>query len=117
MNAFHPNVLELLAINIDPQSGALSTVSEFMENGNIVDYIRVNEANRIQLVRHFGLWPFCGLTATKLGDVARGLSYLHKHGTVHGGLKGVSEITTFAPPLVRARAVANPILSCLRATS
>jgi len=50
MNACHPNVLELLAINIDPQSGALSTVSEFMENGNIVDYICVNEANRIELV-------------------------------------------------------------------
>ena len=55
MNASHPNILELLAINIDPQSGGLSMISELMENGNIMDYIRVNEANRIRLVRHFYL--------------------------------------------------------------
>ena len=55
MNTRHPNVLELLAVNIDPQSGALSMVSELMENGNIMDYIRVNETNRIRLVRHFCL--------------------------------------------------------------
>ena len=55
MNTRHPNVLELLAVNIDPQSGALSMVSELMEHGNIMDYIRVNEANRIHLVRHFCL--------------------------------------------------------------
>ena len=55
MNTSHPNVLELLAVNVDPKSGALSMVSELMENGNIMDYIRVNEANRIRLVRHFYL--------------------------------------------------------------
>ena len=55
MNIRHPNVLELLAVNIDPQSGKFSVISELMENGNIIDYIRVNEANRIRLVRHFCL--------------------------------------------------------------
>ena len=50
MHISHPNVLELIAVNIDPQSGALSMISEFMKNGNIMDYIRVNEANRIHLV-------------------------------------------------------------------
>jgi hypothetical protein len=52
MNARHPNVLELLAVNIDPQRRELSMISELMENGNIMDYIRENKANRIRLVRH-----------------------------------------------------------------
>jgi hypothetical protein len=52
MNTRHPNVLALLAVNIDPQNVNLSMVSELMENGNIMEYIRENEANRIRLVRH-----------------------------------------------------------------
>ena len=56
MHISHPNVLELLAVNIDPKTGALSMISELMENGNIVDYIRANEANRIRLVRHSHHW-------------------------------------------------------------
>jgi len=55
MNTRHPNVLGLLAVNIDPESEALSMVLELMENGNIMDYIRMNEANRVCLVRHFCL--------------------------------------------------------------
>jgi len=51
MHTSHPNVLELIAVNIDPQTGALSMISELMDNGNIMDYIRVKEVNRISLVR------------------------------------------------------------------
>ena len=55
MNTRHPNVLELLGVNIDPRNETLSMISELMENGNIMDYLRTNEANRIRLVRHFRL--------------------------------------------------------------
>ena len=51
MHISHPNVLELLAVDIDSETGALSMISELMENGNIMHYIRTNEANRIRLVR------------------------------------------------------------------
>ena len=51
MRISHPNVLELLAVNINPETGALSMISELMENGNIIHYIRTNEANRVRLVR------------------------------------------------------------------
>lgn len=53
MHISHPNVLELTAVNIDPQSRGLSMISEFMERGNVMDYIRTNEANRIRLVCRF----------------------------------------------------------------
>jgi len=55
MNTRHPNVLELLGVNIDPRNEALSMISELMENGNIMDYLHTNEVNRIRLVRHFYL--------------------------------------------------------------
>jgi len=55
MNTRHPNVLELLGVNIDPRNEALSMVSELMESGNIMDYLRTNEVNRIHLVRYFRL--------------------------------------------------------------
>ena len=51
MHISHRNVLELLAVNIDPETGALSMITELMENGNIMQYIRTKEANRIRLVR------------------------------------------------------------------
>ena len=50
MHASHSNILELIGVNVDPQNGTFSLISEFMVNGNIMDYIRVNEANRIRLV-------------------------------------------------------------------
>jgi len=50
MHTSHPNVLELIAVDIDPQTGVLSMISELMKNGNIMDYIRVKKANRIRLV-------------------------------------------------------------------
>ena len=76
----HPNVLELLAVNVDPETGALSIISELMENGNIMQYIHTNETNRIYncLVRRSRLESSCELTVPKLDDVARGLSYLHR---------------------------------------
>ena len=53
MNASHQNVLGLIAVDINPQNGTFSLISELMVNGNIMDYIRVAKTNRIRLVRHF----------------------------------------------------------------
>lgn len=50
MHASHPNLLKLIAVDIDPRTGALSMISEMMDNGNITDYIRIKEANRLRLV-------------------------------------------------------------------
>jgi len=55
MHTSHPNVLGLIAVDIDPRTGTLSMISELMKNGHIMDYIRVKKANRIRLVRHFYL--------------------------------------------------------------
>ena len=51
MRVSHPNLLQLIAVDIDPLTGQCSMVSEMMKNGNIKDYISENEANRLQLVR------------------------------------------------------------------
>lgn len=51
MNIFHPNILELIAVDIDPLTGQFSMISEMMVNGNIMEYIRKNSANRHCLVR------------------------------------------------------------------
>ena len=55
MHTSHPNLLGLIAINIDPKTGTLSMISEMMDNGSIMHYIRVKEANRLGLVRHLCL--------------------------------------------------------------
>ena len=51
MNISHPNILRLIAVRIKPGPCGFSMISEFMTNGNILNYIRVNEANRLRLVR------------------------------------------------------------------
>jgi hypothetical protein len=52
MNISHPNILQLLAVDIEPDVVKFSMISEMMTNGNILDYIRGNETNRLRLVRH-----------------------------------------------------------------
>ena len=50
MNVSHINILQLLAVEIEPHRRKFSMISELMTNGTILDYIRVNKANRIRLV-------------------------------------------------------------------
>jgi len=50
MNLSHPNILELIAVDINPLTSRYSMISEMMENGNIIGYIRENSANRYRLV-------------------------------------------------------------------
>jgi len=51
MNISHPNILKLLAVEVKPQANKFSMISEMMTNGNVTNYIRVNKANRLRLVR------------------------------------------------------------------
>jgi len=45
----HPNVLELVGVQEDMEKQRLITVSERMQ-GNIMQYINTNHANRLELV-------------------------------------------------------------------
>ena len=57
MHTSHPNLLKLIAVDIDSHTGALSMISEMMDHGDIMHYIRVNKANRIRLVRYLYFCP------------------------------------------------------------
>ena len=65
-------------------------VSEWMTNGNIVEYVRSNAGNHLKLVGHSRIF-LCHLLSTfQLADAVEGLKYLHNANIVHGDLKGVS---------------------------
>ena len=49
----HPNVLRLVGVQGDMEKGQFVTVSEWMVHGNIVEYIKKNHTNRLELVRAF----------------------------------------------------------------
>ena len=71
-------------------------VSEWMPNGNINQFVESHwGANRFELVGFpFGFLssslPVNDYVVPQLGDVARGLIYMHEEGMVHGDIKGVS---------------------------
>lgn len=68
----NPNTLPLLGAYM--HGSELVMISEWMEDGNITQYLRRNpRVNRPSL----------------LADVARGIVYLHSMNAVHGDLKGV----------------------------
>ena len=69
MYTSHPNILRLLAVEVKPQAHKFSMVSELMTNGNITNYIRVNKANRLRLVRPMALTTERG---TLIGVAAEG---------------------------------------------
>jgi len=71
--------------------GQLITISEWMTRGNIMEFIKENHVNRLELVRGFTVLaiPFTEMRR-QLHGAARGLSYLHGCALVHGDLKGVS---------------------------
>ncbi|KAF9789248.1 kinase-like domain-containing protein, partial [Thelephora terrestris] len=69
----HPNILPLLGVDLKPHR--LSMVSEWMDQGNINQYVkRPRGVNRLQL----------------LVDAATGLEYMHSLTIVHGDLKGAN---------------------------
>lgn len=69
----HPNLLPFWGIF--KMNGQLSLVSPWVENGNVVEYIKSNpECNRLLLC----------------ADVADGIGYLHENEIIHGDLKGMN---------------------------
>ena len=72
--------------------GQLITISEWMTHGNIMEFIKKNNVNRLELVRGSTVLaaPFTEMRG-QLHGAAQGLSYLHDcAGLTHGDLKGVS---------------------------
>jgi len=86
----HENILPFLGVMLE--SPRFSIISERMENGNIVEFVRAHpDHNRLRLVSggsRFILQLY--RSSGQLIGVATGLEYLHEHDIVHGDLKGVS---------------------------
>lgn len=75
----HPNVLPLLGVTMDNSLSLFAMASEWMENGNINEFIKEHpEVNRFDLLQ----------------DVARGLIYMHSQSMIHGDLKGANILIT-----------------------
>ena len=51
MSLSHPNILQLAAVQINPDARTFSSISEMMKNGNAIHYIYGKKANKIRLVR------------------------------------------------------------------
>lgn len=54
----HPNVLKLIGVYEETEKGSLSAVTELMA-GSIIQYIRVNHVNRLELASGFIFPPAC----------------------------------------------------------
>ncbi|KAK7037717.1 hypothetical protein VNI00_010943 [Paramarasmius palmivorus] len=78
----HPNVLPCLGLYyLDDTQQRVCLVSPWMENGNLVEYIRAHpreSINHVQLMH----------------DITSGLSHLHALKIVHGDLKGFNVLIT-----------------------
>ncbi|KAF9647735.1 kinase-like protein, partial [Thelephora ganbajun] len=71
----HPNILPLVGVSMSVDPLCLCILSEWMPNGNVMQYARSNpEANRLRL----------------LSEVVSGVAYLHELNIVHGDLKGAN---------------------------
>lgn len=85
----HPNILPLIGVS----NRKFTMVSEWMENGNIREYISTHpEVNRPSVVSQSTLKPFYECSLRQLLGAIDGLIYLHRRNLVHGDLKGVREI-------------------------
>ncbi|KAF9643888.1 kinase-like protein, partial [Thelephora ganbajun] len=69
---YHPNVLPLIGVTMTEKR--LVIVSQWMDNGNVNEFLKRSDANvdRLELLR----------------EATRGLIYIHDKGVVHGDLKG-----------------------------
>jgi len=47
----HPNVMKLAGVYGDMREGQFITVAEWMSHGNIIEFIKNNHTNRLELVR------------------------------------------------------------------
>jgi len=82
--------LKLVGVHGDMEKGQFSTVLEWMAHGNIMDFIRNNHINRLELVRDLAFHTILFTkTRQQLSGAAQGLEYLHGASLTHGDLKGV----------------------------
>ena len=82
-------MVELIGVTVDDKNFVL--VAQWMENGNIVEFLEDNEqGNRLKLARTMFHFMRLSIESGKqLEDAARGLQYLHSMDLAHGDLKAV----------------------------
>ena len=82
--------MKLAGVYGDMGKGQFIIISEWMSNGNIMEYIKNNHVNKLELVCGFAILvtSFTN-TRQQLHGAARGLKYLHGARLAHGDLKGV----------------------------
>lgn len=94
INLNHDNVLPCLGFAEHNNLPAL--VSEWMENGNVIDYLAKNrDIDRVIVVcaSSLALPDLCPDIIGKAKGIASGLKYIHGEGVVHSDLKGVCIIS------------------------
>lgn len=71
----HPNIVEIIAINCDPKTKQFYIVMEFVEGGNLRDFLKIRKK----------LEPIEALRV--LEDAASGLAYAYSQGVSHRDMK------------------------------
>jgi serine/threonine protein kinase len=75
LSLVHPNIVRTLAVDYDPLTGQYYLVMDFIEGGNLRDFLAIRKK----------LEPAEALRL--LEDAAQGLAYAHAHGVTHRDIK------------------------------